>query len=144
MEFEPIMDRKSIKTMDSRIFSPEKMGLCDDMFSVEKGLRRRLEYKPENNTVYLDLTGFFVNDEDQLFLTFSLLKGRFDDISQGGKNKFHMVVNYDGFDIREDLADLWSQYTRESAEKYYASVSRYAGRAFRRHKLSTELGFQTA
>lgn len=140
MNFVPIVERDDIKIMDPRIFCDAKMGLEDDFFSFEKAMSHRLEYKAETHTLYLDFSGYIVSDEDQLMLGFTSLKNRLEELSNGGKNKLNVVANYDRFDIRDDLSEVWTRFSHDFAAKYYKTVARYTGRPFRRHKLSTAMG----
>ncbi len=50
-----------------------------------------------------------------------------------------MVVQYDGFDIRQGLEDEHIRRTKELEDKYYKSVHRFTGTQFHRAKLAKKL-----
>jgi propionate CoA-transferase len=49
------------------------------------------------------------------------------------------VVNYDGFDILEDLVPEYAAMVKELTERYYRRVTRYTTSAFMRMKLGEAL-----
>jgi hypothetical protein len=55
------------------------------------------------------------------------------------KGRIKMVINYDGFDLRKGLEDVYSAKVATLEEKYYDSVKRFAGTAFRRAKLGKQI-----
>lgn len=50
-----------------------------------------------------------------------------------------MVIQYDGFDMRQGLEDEHIKRTKELEDKYYNSVHRYTGSQFRRAKVAKQL-----
>ena len=46
-----------------------------------------------------------------------------------------MVINYDGFEIAEDVVDAWGDIVKSLSDKHYRHVSRYTTSAFMRMKL---------
>ena len=53
--------------------------------------------------------------------------------------KVNVVINYDGFELDEDLADAWADCVKTLSEKHYRNVSRYTTSAFMRMKLGQAL-----
>ena len=51
----------------------------------------------------------------------------------------NVVVNYDGFELDEDLGDAWADIAKSLSEKHYRNVSRYTTSAFMRMKLGQAL-----
>jgi propionate CoA-transferase len=50
-----------------------------------------------------------------------------------------LVVNYDGFDLDEAVADAYFEMVSELQSKYYTTAVRYTTSAFMRAKLGAEL-----
>ena len=50
-----------------------------------------------------------------------------------------VVVNYDGFKLDDQVADLYSAMAEEMVERHYSKVSRYTTSAFLRMKLGAVL-----
>ena len=139
MDFKPIVNRSTIKVMDERIFSDKKMGLVDEYFSAKHAVARGIEYKRDTHTVYMDLTGVVINDQDTLENFARELQEVYKEYSENGTNPFHCVVNYDGLSLADDLVSEWEAIAKQDEELYYRSVTRYAGRAFLRHKLARSI-----
>ena len=130
MEFKPIVRPEKVKLMDPRIFQDERMKLFDDFFSLEKALQQRVQFKKETNTLYLDLSGFYVNNEETVDESFMLFKEVLDSLTSNGKSKVNLVVNYDGFDIRDEVEEKWFYLSQIYQKKYYKTVSRIMGMLF--------------
>lgn len=50
-----------------------------------------------------------------------------------------MVIQYDGFDLRQGLEDEYSRKTEDLQKRYYKSVHRYTGSQFHRAQLGKTL-----
>lgn len=135
MEFKPVIS-PDLKLMDSRIFKDEKMNIRDDVFG---SLEDRATYKAEDHSVYLDLFGVSLQSAEDIKKFFGSLEKIFSRYAEGGKNKFHAYLNYDGFDVRSGLEETYGEYALDMQTKYFASVKRFAGKAFRRAKLGTKI-----
>ena len=111
MDFAPIVkDRAAVALMDPRIFRDKKMGLVDDMFSPDKTIANGVEYKADSNTLYADLTGVVINDQDTLEQLSQALEAEFKKWSLNGSRKFHCVVNYDGLSLADALVADWEKF----------------------------------
>ena len=135
VDFQPVLS-KNLKTMDPRIFKTETMHIRSALFG---SLVDRHFYHEEDHTVFLELFGITIDTEEDIkwfvdgvvFLLEPLV---------AKKGPITMVANYDGFDIRDSLEEKFSEALKPIAEKYYKSVTRYAGgRAFKRAKLGKQL-----
>jgi propionate CoA-transferase len=101
MEFEPIVS-PYLKEMDKRIFLDKPMGR-----KLFGSLNERCDYDEEEHTMYLNLFGVSLNSEADVRWFFSGLDGILTTYTQK-KGPLDMVVNYDGFDLRSGLEDLYN------------------------------------
>ena len=53
--------------------------------------------------------------------------------------RMHSIVNYDRFEIDEDVMDQYADLVKYIVDTYYLSVARYTTSAFMRFKLGKEL-----
>ncbi|MGD8790143.1 MAG: CoA-transferase [Burkholderiales bacterium] len=131
-EFEPIVRKP--KLMDVRLFSPELMGLKDEMLSMS--LSDRVHYNPDLNTIFLNYAGLRVRTSKDVRDIRDAVEPRMQAVGQ----RMHAVVNYDNFVIDEDVMDEYADLVRHVETNYYLSVHRYTTSAFLRLKLGKELG----
>jgi propionate CoA-transferase len=135
MGFSPSISSSSLKTMDPRIFSKDKMNVSAEFFG---SLEDRVVYHPEDHVLYADLFGITLNEEEDI----DWFVGGIRDILLPlfkAKGPIDMVVNYDGFDIRKGLEEMYSEKVSDLQREMYKSVKRYTGRAFQRAQLKTQL-----
>jgi propionate CoA-transferase len=134
MEFIPAISPK-LAEMDPRIFKEGKMNVATDLFG---SFDNRFRYQEDDHIMYLDLFGITLNTEADIQWFFQvvndMLKGK---ASQRGPIDF--VVNYNGFDLRKGLEDLYKTGADDAVEKWCKSVKRYSGAAFRRSRLGDQL-----
>ena len=134
MEFEPVVSRH-LKTMDSRIFGQAKMEMQEDLFGSALD---RCIYHEQDHTMFLDLFGVTLYSEDDVYRLTDALEQVLLPYYRA-KGPINMIINYDGFDLRAGLEDIYSDRIKALAEKYYASVTRFSGSAFHRAKLGQNL-----
>ncbi len=134
MDFDPIIS-SSLKVMDERIFRGAKMRVANEMFG---SLKKRFTYHDKDHTMFLDLFGITLNSEDDVMW---FIKGVREILTPivTSKGKIDMVVQYDGFDLRQDLSSLYFQETLKLEEEMYKSVKRYTGHAFKRAQLKRQM-----
>lgn len=131
-EFEPVIS-PDLKIMDSRIFKEGKMNL-----KLFGSLTDRCIYHPEDHLLFIDLFGVSLLSQEEV----DLIGGYFDEIMTPltRKGPFeHVIVNYDGFDLRSGLEESYAKVMGNLQQKHYKSVKRLAGRAFRCAKLKVML-----
>ena len=134
LDFEPVVS-KNLKSMDPRIFRTEKMGIRSELFG---SLEERFSYHEEDHTMFLDLFGVNIDSEDDIKWLCDGVGFTLEPLVEA-KGKIDMVVNYDGFDIRKDLEEKYNAALKVLSDKYYKSVIRFAGKAFKRAKLGSQL-----
>ena len=128
MEFDPAMS-PNLKEMDRRIFRQQKMGI--QLFG---SLRDRVKYRSNDHVVFIDLFGVqLATEEDVRWFALSL-----DELLAPltkEKGPADAIVTYDGFDLRSNLEEAYSDALEKIEQKHYKSVKRFSGKAFRRAKL---------
>lgn len=133
MNFQPVIS-PDLKLMDGRIFRDAKMNVTAELFG---SFQDRATYHPDTHMVYLDLFGIILTSEDDINWFFSSLRRILDPfLERGDGRKFDITINYDGFDCRKGLEDLYAKNALRIEEKYFKSVKRYAGAAFHRARLA--------
>lgn len=130
-EFEPIV--KEPKLMDVRLFSPELMGLKDEMLSMS--LSDRIHYNASLNTIFLNFAGLRVRTSKDVRDIRDAVEPRMQAVGK----RMRAVVNYDNFVIDEDVMDEYADLVKYVESNYYTSVHRYTTSAFLRLKLGKEL-----
>ena len=131
MDFKPVVDNP--QEMDSRIFRDEPMGLKDKLLSIK--LPDRFTYDPSRETLFMNFEGLKIRTQKDIDAVWNIADER---LGAVGK-KVDVVINYDGFELDEDLADAWADIAKSLSEKHYRNVSRYTTSAFMRMKLGQAL-----
>ena len=131
MGFRPIIH--DLREMDPRIFQSGPMDLKRELLHLD--LPERIAF---------DLT------TERLFINFEKMRVRSrDDIEQVRdqvmavcgplSKKVDVVVNYDGFQIDDDLMQDYAELVADLESRFYNTVTRYSGSAFMRLKLGETL-----
>lgn len=123
--------------MDRRIFQDAKMNL-----KLFGSLTDRCMYHSDDHVLFIDLFGVSLLTKEEV----DLMASYFDEIMlplTKHKGPLDVVVNYDGFDLRSGLEELWAEHMDNLQQKYYKTVRRFAGRAFRCAELKRSLTMNT-
>lgn len=131
MDFKPIMNNP--KTMDLRIFQPEPMQLKEALLSIS--LVDRMQYDSGSGIAYFNFEGLQVHSKKDV----ADIRHAAEALCRPIGKKIGVVVNYDYFQIDENVVDDYSAMVKELSDKYYAYVSRYTTSAFMRLKLGEAL-----
>jgi propionate CoA-transferase len=131
MEFKPLV--RNLTAMDQRIFRPEPMGLKDSLLSIS--LEDRITYDPKQETLFYNFEGLTVRSSKDIEAIRQVVEKH----CRGIGKKVNVVVNYDAFQIAEDLLDEYGEMVRYLSDRYYRQVSRYTTSAFMRMKLGEAL-----
>ena len=131
MDFTPIV--KQPLTMDPRIFQPEPMKLKDTLLSIS--LVDRMVYDPTKETVFYNFQGLQVRSKKDV----DQIRHAAESLCKPIGKKVAAVVNYDDFQIDENVVDDYAEMVRYLSERYYTHVSRYTTSAFMRLKLGEAL-----
>ena len=128
MEFKPIV-RRNPAIMDRRIFSPEPMGLRDDLLRMP--FEQRFTYDPEQNLFFVNFEGHVVRNQEDI----ERIRRAFETMLSPLKRKVHVIVNYDNFQIYPDMIDEYSAMVQDLADRFYSGATRYTTSSFLRAKL---------
>jgi propionate CoA-transferase len=128
MEFKPIVGRNPA-LMDRRIFSPEPMGLRDDLLRMP--FEQRFTYDPEQNLLFVNFEGHVVRNQEDI----ERIRRAFETMLSPLKRKVHVIVNYDNFQIYPDMIDEYSAMVQNLADRFYSGATRYTTSSFLRAKL---------
>jgi propionate CoA-transferase len=134
MDFVPIVS-PSLKIMDERIYNEAKMNVSNEIFG---SLEDRCTYHKKDHTMFLDLFGINLNTEDDVKWFFHGLREILKPLVNQ-KGRIDMVVQYDGFDIRNNLSGFYVDETSKLEKELYKSAKRYTGNAFKRAKLKRQI-----
>ena len=135
MEFTPVIS-PDLKVMDARIFKEAKMAIKAEVFG---SLEERCTYNEADHSLYVDLFGVSHSTEEGVLDFFHALETIYARYSDHGHNPVNVYVNYDGFDVKAGLEDFYGSIASEMERKYFRTVKRYGGKAFRRAKLGKSI-----
>ena len=127
MDFEPVI--RDPRPMDSRIFRPEPMGLKDQLLNVS--VADRISYDALTNTLFLNFEGLQVRNEQDV----AEIREAVMEKCEAAGMKVHAVVNYDAFQIDDQVWDAYADMATEMTSKCYETIRRYTTSAFMRMKL---------
>ena len=130
-----------LKKMDARHFGPVKIGLTQ---LGARPVAERVRFKPEENTLYLNLEGleFYTADAVHEFERQLLPHLNF-------PGPVRAVINYDRFYLAEAAAAAWFDLVERNSETYFSSSIRYSnsllfcrqmGEEFNRHRAPIKQG----
>ena len=116
--------------MDARIFLDEEMELRVDLLHLD--LPERIALNPDRNHLFLNFEKMRVRSTDEVEMVGKAVER----VCAPHGKPVEVLVNYDDFRIDDDLVGEWAAMVKALDDKYYTTVTRYAGSAFMRMKLS--------
>lgn len=128
MQVAPIVE--DVCLMDERIFLDREMDLRTDLLHLD--LPTRVALDANQNTLFLNFEKMRIRSVTDI----ELVKEAVERVCSPHPNKVDVVVNYDDCRIDDDIVAKWAAMVSGLHAHYYRSVSRYAGSAFMRMKLS--------
>ena len=131
MDFRPLVRKPA--TMDAAIFRAAAMGLRDKLLSIS--LEERIRYDAQAETLFYNFENLRVTSPKDI----EDIRAAVERLCRRIGRKVDLVVNYDGFDILEDLVADYAAMVKELTERYYRRVTRYTTSAFMRMKLGEAL-----
>lgn len=132
MTFKPIISPQ-LKTMDARIFSDVPMAMRADLLTLP--MEQRMQYDAKQNTLFLNFEGLRIRSKDQI----EEIRRMVGELVGNLPQKAYTIVNYDNFQVDQDLADAYFDMVRDVVTKYYSDVTRYTTSAFMRVRLGDAL-----
>jgi propionate CoA-transferase len=131
MDFKPIVRNPIL--MERAILQPAAMGLKDKLLAI--GLEERIRYDAARETLFYNFENLRVRSRQDIEEIRAAVERR---CAKLGK-KVDLIVNYDGFDIPEDLVGDYAAMVKDVSDRFYRRVTRYTTSAFMRMKLGDAL-----
>jgi propionate CoA-transferase len=131
MAFKPIVNKPG--EMDRRIFRSDPMGLREEMLRLP--LDARFTYDDVRNILYLNFEDLQVKSM-QVIVD---VVGKIREFCEPLGHKVYAVVNYDGFELDNDLEDAYLDAVQDVDDTYFHGVTRFTTSAFMRAKLGGTL-----
>ncbi|MGF1529187.1 MAG: acyl CoA:acetate/3-ketoacid CoA transferase [Candidatus Competibacterales bacterium] len=132
MAFRPLI-ANPLKVMEARIFTPDPMGLQEDILRVP--LSARFHYQLDENLFFINFEGLAVHTTEEVEAIRQQVEVQLKPIGR----RVNTIVNYDNFTIAPHLMEDYAAMVRDLVERFYANVTRYSTNAFLRMKLGTAL-----
>lgn len=128
MQIQPVI--QDVALMDARIFRDEAMDLRTDLLHLD--LPARVALDAAQDTLFLNFEKMRIRSPADV----ELVRKSVEAVCAPHPNKVDVVVNYDDCRIDDEVVAAWAAMVSELQDRYYLEVSRYAGSAFMRMKLS--------
>ncbi len=96
-------------------------------------MRDRMQYNPEKNILEIDFSHLAIEEPDQIE---ELKKALVAIVGQLDK-KVYALVNYEGFQVEDELKDRYSQVIREMYRNYFRGTVRYSSSPMARVTIKT-------
>ena len=132
MHFPPVI-RGTPRTMDERIFRDETMGLRGIILPAP--LASRFHFDAAQNIFFIDFDNLRLRKASEI----EEIRGIVENVLAPLGRKVPAVVNYHGFDIQDDLVELYANMIQGLMEHRYSTVTRYATNTFLRARLGSAL-----
>jgi propionate CoA-transferase len=128
METPPIIE--DLALMDARIFQLAEMDLRVDLLHLDLPMRVALD--TTQNRLFLNFEKMRIKSEADVKLVCEAVEG----VCARHPQRVDVIVNYDDCRIGDDVVNAWARMVTTLEKKYYNKITRYAGSAFMRLKLS--------
>lgn len=127
-----------VREMESAIFAEDSMDLESVLFDLH--LDDRILLDATKHRLYLNFERMRIRKSADILALHEALKEKL--IAHG--RPVDVLVNYNQFDIAQELETEYAALVRVMEERFYKSVSRFASNAFMRLKLDRTLGRSVA
>lgn len=128
MAFRPLIDE--VRPMLPAIFDPAPMGLRQLLLDVR--LEDRFHFDAERDILFLNFRHLRVKTPEDIEAIRRAVAAHCEPLGR----KVAGVVNYDGFQLDDTVADAYAAMVQALEQRHYTHVTRYAGGAFGRLKLA--------
>jgi propionate CoA-transferase len=98
-------------------------------------LTDRVSYDAERNILFANFEGMTIQSADDV----ECVRRVFDALCSKVGRRVALIVNYDGFQFDESLADTYFEMVADLQAKHYTTTTRYTTSAFMRMKLGEAL-----
>jgi len=133
MEFTPAISH-DLKLMDHQYFRSRKMNL-----QFFRSLADRCTYHEDDHVLYIDLFGVCLTNEEEVDWIIMSFHEVVRPITYT-KGPVDVVVSYTGFYLKSGLEDYFAEGVKDVEKRYYKSVKRFSGKAFRPSLLKKKVG----
>jgi len=133
MAFKPLMPPGGPVLMDERIFRAELINLRTEFLHLS--LEERIHFDVKTETLFLNFAGMQVRNRRDIEVVRQAVARRCKAIGR----RVYVIVNYDSFEMPENLADAYAEMVRHLMDTCYRKVTRYTTSAFLRLKLGDAL-----
>lgn len=133
MAFKPLLPPGGPALMDERIFRPELINLRTEFLHLS--LEERIHFDAKTETLFLNFAGMQVRNRRDIEVVRQAVVRRCKAIGR----RVYAIVNYDSFEMADNLADAYAEMVRHLMDTCYRTVSRYTTSAFLRLKLGDAL-----
>ncbi len=96
-------------------------------------MRERMHYNPKTNILEMDLSHLAIESSHQI----NEIKDSLDEIVAPLNQKVYVLVNYEGFQVEDELKSHYSHVIREMYRKYFKGQVRYSRSALARVTFKT-------
>jgi propionate CoA-transferase len=132
MDFRPVI-RGEPRLMDESIFRDAPMGLRERLLAIP--IDQRVTYDAAQNVVFINFERLKIRTAADIENTRAAIESVLAPIGR----RTYAIVNYDNFDISQEMIDPWTAMVKGIVEKYYYGVTRYTTSGFLRLKLGDSL-----
>ena len=127
MEFRPVIG--DVAEMDARIFRPEPMEIKRELLHLD--LPERIALESSTGRLFINFEKMRVRTLEEI----EQIKRRVEQVCNPLADKVDVIVNYDGFQLEDDVAQAYAAMVNGLEARFYRTVTRYSGSAFMRLKL---------
>ncbi|PWJ10208.1 acyl CoA:acetate/3-ketoacid CoA transferase [Jannaschia seohaensis] len=131
MAFRPIIEE--VRIMDARIFQPEPMDLKRELLHLD--LPDRIALDAGTGRLFINFEKMRIRSLDEI----EQVRRQVIEVCGLLRDKVDVVVNYDGFQLEDDITKDYADMVADLESRFYKTVTRYSGSAFMRLKLGETL-----
>jgi propionate CoA-transferase len=132
MDFAPVIEREPMP-MDPALFADAPMDLRERLLA--RPLASRFELDAAADTLYIDFERLRIRRREDIEAVRHEVERRLEPLGR----KLYAVVNYDHFELPDELEDAWGEMVQALVARYYLNVTRYGAGGFLRAKLGATL-----
>lgn len=132
MGFRPIIE--DVREMDARIFGTEPMDLKRELLHLD--LPERIALDAAKGRLFINFEKLRVRSLEEV----EQIRRQVETVCGPLDEKLDVVVNYDGFQLEDEVAKDYANMVAGLEARFYRTVTRYSGSAFIRMKLGETLG----
>ncbi|WP_375255211.1 acyl CoA:acetate/3-ketoacid CoA transferase [Yoonia sp.] len=131
MGFRPII--QEVREMEARIFQAEPMDLKRELLHLD--LPDRIALDPAMGRLFINFEKMRIRSQEEI----EQIRNQVMEVCGPLSEKVDVVVNYDGFQLDDEIAKDFADLVADLERRFYRTVTRYSGSAFMRLKLGETL-----